>query len=317
MSLAFIVCYVIAMPVVSAADAGGEKWTYLLDRDLSHFDTWLGTPHASVEGLPEGTPQSSNIRDGTPLGLNNDPTQVFSVIEKDDDLLLRISGEIYGSLITKEPYDDYHLSLWKKWGDKKWAPRLQMPKNSGILYHSHGEHGAAANAWMASFEFQGMTGNKGDLITVAGSGAAYVRGRMEDAGNRRWVRYDSSSEEHFRVRGRAMGDSYPEKPHGEWNKLDLYTFGSTSVHVVNGKVVLVVEDAIKSDGTPLNKGQIQFQSEGAECFFKEIKISPFVGLPPEIEEQIKLGFKTCNLPGKSSKTSRDFVLRYFFPNWSL
>ena len=266
---------------------GGEEWTHLLDKDLSHFDTWLGTPHSSVESLPEGTPQSDDVRSGTPLGLNNDPTQVFSVVEKDDELVLRISGQIYGSLITKESYDNYHLSMWKKWGDKKWEPRLQMPVNSGILYHSHGEHGAAANAWMASFEFQGMTGNKGDLITVAGSGTTQVRGTRD--GN--WVQYDPSSEEHFRIQGRAMGASYPEKPHGEWNKLDLYTFGNYSVHVVNGKVVLVLEDSTKRDGEPLDKGQIQFQSEGAECFFKEIKISPFVGLPPEIKEQIKLGFK--------------------------
>ena len=273
---------------------GGEEWTCLLDKDLSHFDTWLGVPHTSVEGLPEGTPRSNDFRSGTPLGLNRDPTRVFSVIEEKDDLVLRVSGEIYGSLITKEEYGNYHLSMLKKWGDKKWPPRLQMPYNSGILYHSHGEHGAAAQSWMASLEFQGAEGSKGSLITVGGTTSPYVRGHRIPDANINFAQYDPSSEEHLRVRGLARGASYTSKPHGEWNKIDLYTFGNNSVHVVNGQVVLVLEDTIKTnDGTPLEQGRIQFQSEGAECFFKEIKISPFVGLPPEIKEQIKFGFKAA------------------------
>ena len=42
---------------------------------------------------------------------------------------------------------------------------------------------------------------------------------------------------------------YPdaEKPSGEWNTIDLYCFKNTSVHVMNGVVVMVLENSRQSD----------------------------------------------------------------------
>ena len=72
-----------------------------------------------------------------PAGYN-----VFTVIEEENKPVLKISGEIYGCLFTKEEYSNYHLSLKVKWGDKKWEPRKKLLKDSGILYHSIGSLGA-------------------------------------------------------------------------------------------------------------------------------------------------------------------------------
>jgi hypothetical protein len=59
-----------------------DQWTPLLDKELSNFEVWLGIPHSSVKGLPEGTFQSDDVHKGTPLGLDADVKNVFSVVEK-------------------------------------------------------------------------------------------------------------------------------------------------------------------------------------------------------------------------------------------
>jgi hypothetical protein len=81
---------------------------------------------------------------------------------------------------------------------------------------------------------------------------------------------------------RCIKNSDAEKPSGEWNVLDLYCHGDTSVHVVNGKPVMVLyhqKQMENGQSLPLTSGKIQIQSEGAEIFLKGIKIQPISQLP--------------------------------------
>jgi hypothetical protein len=72
---------------------------------------------------------------------------------------------------------------------------------------------------------------------------------------------------------------------GQWNTVDLYCFGQTSVHVVNGQVVMIntncskVENGLK---LPLTKGKIQLQSEGGEFFIRKIEIEKMKEIPAEL-----------------------------------
>jgi hypothetical protein len=59
-----------------------------------------------------------------------------------------------------------------------------------------------------------------------------------------------------------------EKPHGEWNVLELVTQGNDVKQYVNGK--LVNEGTDPSPGS----GKILFQSEGAEVYFRDMKLYP-------------------------------------------
>ena len=62
-----------------------------------------------------------------------------------------------------------------------------------------------------------------------------------------------------------------EKASGEWNILDLYCHADTSVHVINGAVMMVLVHSKQSDNgqqLPLTKGKLQIQSEGAEDFLQ-------------------------------------------------
>ena len=76
-----------------------------------------------------------------------------------------------------------------------------------------------------------------------------------------------------------------ENPSGEWNTLDLYCHGDTSVHVINGKVMMVLYHSQQMENgkaLPLNKGKLQIQSEGAEVFYKDIMIKPLDAIPAEL-----------------------------------
>src|SRR3954454_15590155 len=76
-----------------------------------------------------------------------------------------------------------------------------------------------------------------------------------------------------------------EKPSGEWNTLDLYCHGDTSIHVINGKLIMVLYNSRQMENgqaLPLTKGKLQIQSEGAEVFYKDIKIQPIDHLPADL-----------------------------------
>jgi hypothetical protein len=82
---------------------------------------------------------------------------------------------------------------------------------------------------------------------------------------------------------RCMKGSDAEKPSGEWNKLELYCLGDTAIHIMNNKVVMKLYHSRQADNgieKPLTKGKIQFQSEGAEIFYRSITLEPILTLPP-------------------------------------
>jgi len=79
-----------------------------------------------------------------------------------------------------------------------------------------------------------------------------------------------------------------EKPKGEWNTVDLYCKARTSVHVVNGKVVMVNYNSGKIENgvvAPVLKGKIQIQSEGGELYIKRIIIEPIKQIPSYLLNQ--------------------------------
>src|SRR3954447_6453838 len=95
-----------------------------------------------------------------------DPQKVFTV----QDGLLRVSGEDYGAVTTRDAYRDYHLVVEWKWGDETWAKRKDKTRDSGILLHCVGPDGAVSGHWMESIECQIIEGGCGDLLMVGGKG---------------------------------------------------------------------------------------------------------------------------------------------------
>jgi hypothetical protein len=264
-------------------------WRPLLDEKLSSWELWMGVPRRTVVGLPEGTPTSATGHDGTPLGLNNDPRHVFSIRMEEGEPVLYITGEILGGLTTLETFSNYHLRA-----QIKWEPNQRDHTVTGILYHCTGPHGVFWKAWKRCFKFQVTEKDMGDLYALGGT-CAEVR-VLHPA--KLWL-YDPAGEPKKFAEGKlpgAVGANRAvhlpgdfEKPPGEWNTLELYTLGRTAVHVVNGHVALVVQNASTIEGpehteTPLSAGQLQIQSEGGEACYRRVEIEPITELPAPIKQ---------------------------------
>jgi hypothetical protein len=220
-----------------------------------------------------------------PLGVNRDPRGVFSVVSTDGAPAIRISGEIYGGLITRSEYENYHLRFELKWGDTRWPPRENAVRDSGCCYHSVGPHGASYGFWMRSFEFQIQEGDVGDFYSLAGVIVNVEAVPVAPGGPKSDLQFVPGAAPVAGTTRRVIKRANAERPHGQWNTLDLYCLGQTSVHVVNGQTAMWLTGLRqKTDAgeAPLTKGRIQFQSEAAEVFYRAIAIRPIMEIPRDV-----------------------------------
>jgi hypothetical protein len=246
----------------------GEKdgWISLFNgKDLSGWDTWLGKPNNGKEVV----------------GLNKDPNNVYTVVQVDGQPAIRISGEIFGALTSQKEFENYHLKFEFKWGEKKWPPREKAVRDSGLLYHCVGPHGAQGTFWMRSQEMQIQEKDCGDYHSVGG---CIVDVEGERKSDKVPIVYKKGGQKFTGVKSRIIKDPDNEKPSGQWNTLEMITVGQTSVHIVNGKVNMILTGSrhvVDGKEVPLTKGKIQLQSEGAEVFYRNIAYRPLKSIPEE------------------------------------
>lgn len=234
-------------------------------KNLKNWDIFLGSPISGFEELAKKATSAST----------------FQVVNIDDQKMIRVSGDINASLATKAEYENYHLRLEFKWGEKVYGKR-----NSGLLYHSYGPFGVAFGTWMATIEHQLMHDNLGDTYLMANTYCETKVVKSDDSKNFIYSpegRLTSFSEGD---NGRSVKKAKDaENTLGQWNIVDLYCFGQTSVHVVNGQVVMINTNCSKAENglkLPLTEGKIQLQSEGGEFFIRKIEIEKIKGIPAEL-----------------------------------
>lgn len=252
-------------------------WADLLDEDLSKWEIYMGVPHPTVQ-LSNGLNSEQMHQKKQPLGLNQDPLKVYSTFIENDEVILKISGQIYAGLTTKASFGNYHFKCQYKWGEQKWEPRLNRKRDSGVLFHARGRHGTFWNVWKQSLECQVQEGDTGDFISLGAVNAStYIRAQQN---NKRW-KFDFNGELYHSTGYTKHAENH-EKPHGQWNTLEIYTLGQTSIFLVNGKPNMVIYEATYIKGGkqhPLVSGQIQIQSEGAEVYYKDIKLKNIEAFP--------------------------------------
>jgi hypothetical protein len=239
-------------------------------RDLSSFYTWLVDFH------------------------REDPHRVFSVVDQVDGApAIRISGQHFGGLYTKQRFANYRLVAEFRWGLATWGGRTNATKDSGVLLHCSGREGNYLSKtfngpWMRSYEFQIIEGGVGDLLVLGGyepdgtiqkyfATATVVNDRdgepcwdakgtakVFETGRVNWWGRDPDWADKLGFRGRQDVES----PGGEWTHIEAICSGDTLDYFVNGKRV--------NQATQLNhkSGQLIFQSEGAEIFFRHIELHP-------------------------------------------
>jgi hypothetical protein len=267
---------VLFLLIINGCTSQKAVWQPLFNgKDLTGWDTYLGPRYDTV----------LKKTDTIPIGLNNDPAGVFSVVKLGNENVIRISGENFGGISTKQEFENYHLRLEFRWGELKWPPRKKAKRDSGLMYFAVGPHGADGGNWMRSHEFQIEEGDCGDYWACAG--AVFDVSAKKDQDNN--YKYDKSGDltsfSTVSAAGRhCIKSPDAEKPSGEWNTIDLYCFGGTSVHIINGVVTMILHNSRQLDGEreiPLTKGKIQIQSEGSEVYYKDIKISQISEIPAE------------------------------------
>ena len=269
-------------PAIVLASQNDGGWTPLFNgKNFDGWETFLGRPHRSSKVAGARDERGEYVE---PIGVGRDPRGVFSIVTVDGAPAIRVSGEIYGALTTLREFGDYDLRFEFKWGSRKWPPREQAPRDTGCCYHAVGPHGASYGFWMQSCEFQIMERDCGDFYGLAGviiDAEAVLR---DPANPRSDALYRAGAGP---IRGhtrRVIRSANHERPHGEWNTLELYCSRQRSLHVVNGRPVMKLSGIRRrTDGgeSPLDRGRIQFQSEGCEVFFRNVAVRPIDGLPGE------------------------------------
>jgi hypothetical protein len=238
-------------------------------KSLANFESWLVDHHSS------------------------DPERVFTVVDQIDGApAIRVSGQVWGGLLTKQAYRDYRLIVEFRWGGATWGNRKDRARDSGVLLHAQGRLGNTGKdfngPWLRSIEFQIIEGGVGDILPVAGFGddgsqirpAVTTTTRKDRDGE---TVYDEKGTPNTLSSGRInwwgrsedwadrigfRGPNDVESPGLEWTRIEAVVEGGKLTYYVNGKLVNAASDSSFKDG------RIMIQSEGAEIYFRRIELQP-------------------------------------------
>jgi hypothetical protein len=215
-------------------------------------------------------------------GKDRDPNGNFTV----RDGILRISGQDFGALITRDEYANYEVTLEYAWGGKVWPPREKTARDSGLLLHSTGPDGAVGKSWLEGIQCNLLEGATGD-ISITGANAKYAfRAQAEERSMGQKTGFywkDGAPDRAFRPGSRLLwfgrdpswdnvlgfrGKNDVEKRVGEWNTLVVTMKGDTMTVRLNGVTMT------RATELGVTRGKLQIQTEGAEILLRKITLSP-------------------------------------------
>jgi len=286
-----IVSRLVAFLLLPLSALAASEWRPLFNgHDFTGWESYLAKPHKSAEvpGLKRNE-QGAYLE---AIGKDRDPLGNFTVTEVDGHPAIHILGQGFGYVATRESFGNYHLRLQFKWGAKKWPPRDKVVRDSGLLYHMHGEPAASDKVWPACVELQIQEHDCGDLYAIVSRLTVPARAVVTPAG-KTLQQYDPAGppvdfKQEPPIGNRCVRLADFEKPTGEWNTIELVCIGGDSIHIVNGHVVMRLHDArqkgANADWLPLTAGRICLQTEGAEIFYRDVEIRPITAVPAEYKE---------------------------------
>ena len=259
-----------------------------------HFGHYLGIPDSSIHGLDLPTDSLGNYTKG--FGYE-DPLEVYTIGQVGGESVIRISGQVIGGLILLEEASDYHLRLKFKWGEKKWDWMKGRPKDGGILYHQKQgpirhelqiHEGDVGSYWAKKVQLDIPSRQTTALPKAIQLARPYLAPYVSTLSDTMRMFDPKAPIHHFPGKNEwqiVIASPYNEKPHGEWNELEVICWKNHAVHIVNGKVNLILLNAHYQDqgiNKPLVSGRITLQSEGAEIFFREIEYKKLKAVPAEL-----------------------------------
>ena len=183
------------------------------------------------------------------------------------DLPVTTEKQEFGYLATNQEFSHCRIHAEFKWGIKRFPPREEAKRDSGLLYYFVGPD----KIWPRSLECQIQETDVGDLWIIDGS-TITTKIEMPDL-----PMYALSGPLHTQNRGRIIKFEDFENRNA-WNMVEVIMDGDRITHVVNGTVVMRAWDLKQPDPKdpsktiPLDRGRLMLQAEGAEIWFRNVQV---------------------------------------------
>ena len=212
-------------------------------------------------------------------GKNSDPNHVFTVNQGVVHLFKDSSDKApmpFGYIATEKEYSDYHLRLEYRWGVKKFAPRVNAPRDAGVLFHFAGVDAV----WPQCVECQVMEGSTGDIFTVGTTATCTVDPETRESDPQFTEPAEGGVVHTQGNRGVTRIKARRDCEREGWNAVEVVVRGASAVYIINGEINNRCTDIRRPDPAspqrliPLTKGRILLQAEGAEIFYRNIEMKP-------------------------------------------
>jgi Domain of Unknown Function (DUF1080) len=211
-------------------------------------------------------------------GKNDDPKRVF----KFEHGMIHILGipestefQEFGYLASDTEFSHCRIRAEFKWGTKRFVPRAEDKRDSGLLYYFVGPD----KVWPRSLEFQIQETDVGDLWITDGP---RITTTIE---NEYFPVYAAVLRPHRQGAGRVIKAADFEDRTG-WNTVEVILDGDRITHLVNGRIVMRAWNLRQPDPqdaskwVPLDHGRVLLQAEGSEVWFRNLQVKPLVDTSP-------------------------------------
>jgi hypothetical protein len=193
-----------------------------------------------------------------------------------------------GYIATDDNYSWFHLKIEYRWVGKRFAPRVERPRDAGVLYHASPER----TVWPRSVECQIQERDVGDCFTVKG---VQVETTFDPAKLKQGIRkYLPAKEGGVAGTGGGPGINRIVKSSthelDDWNTVEVIVRGDKeATYKVNGHEVfhatnLQQLDTDQKTWIPLKSGHLLLQAEFAEVMYRNIQIKPIEGGPLRVTD---------------------------------
>ncbi len=205
-------------------------------------------------------------------GKNADPNGVFKVengMIHILDIPVTAGKQEFGYLATVREFGRCRIRAEFKWGAKRFPPRQEDKRDSGLLYYFTGPD----KIWPRALELQIQETDVGDLWILDGM---KVTTKVETDG---YPMYVLSGPLKTQTHGRIIKFGDFEDRNG-WNTVEAILDGDRITHLVNGRAVMRAWDIQQTSldnpslSVPATGGRIMLQAEGAEIWFRNVQMKP-------------------------------------------
>ena len=169
----------------------------------------------------------------------------------------------FATLVSADEYENCVIELEYRWGGRRFAPRADQKRDAGLLFFVR----KPGQVWPPCVECQIQETDTGDIWSIY----SMVSVRLNESKS-----YDPRSEPQTVGKTQDFtGINRHDAEAGElpgWNTVRVELRDGAGKYYLNGKLVNAFEQAFEKDGSPLTRGHIAIQAEGAELTYRNVRV---------------------------------------------